>query len=131
MTDAPVHQRPSRTKVELLETISTSRLGTWLSCRLKFYFRYLSGINKKPSPAMRVGTVVHAVLQQWNLARWRKAPLQGDMVRLVFDQAWLNADLNEAVDWKGEEEDTKVSAFALVEPALARVTNWVGCYRCV
>lgn len=59
MTDAPVDPRPARTKSELLETISASRLGTWLSCRLKFYFRYLSGIQKKPSPAMRVGTVVH------------------------------------------------------------------------
>lgn len=118
MTDAPVDPRPARTKSELLETISASRLGAWLSCRLKFYFRYLSGIQKKPSPAMRVGTVVHAVLQQWNLARWRKAPLQGEMVRHVFNQAWLSADLEEAVDWKGEEESTKASAFALIETYL-------------
>jgi CRISPR/Cas system-associated exonuclease Cas4 (RecB family) len=108
----------TRTKQELLETISASRLGTWLSCRLKFYFRYLSGLPKKPSQAMRVGTVVHAVLQQWNLARWRKAPLIGDMVRTVFDQAWANADADEPIEWDDEEEGTKTSAFSLVETYL-------------
>jgi hypothetical protein len=41
---------------------------------MKFFLRYLAGIQKKPSPAMRVGSVVHELLQQWNLARWRKEP---------------------------------------------------------
>jgi PD-(D/E)XK nuclease superfamily len=108
----------SRTKEELLSTISASRLGAWLSCRMKFYFRYLAGIPKKPSPAMRVGTIIHAVLQQWNLARWRKAPLQDDMVKSVFDQAWANAEQEEAVNWQGEEEETKAGALKLIEAYL-------------
>jgi putative RecB family exonuclease len=107
-----------RTKEELLQTISASRLGTWLSCRLKFYFRYLAGIQQPPSAAMRVGTIVHAVLQQWNLARWRKAPLMGDMVRTVFDQAWGDAEQEQPLDWEGEEENTKAGAFALLETYL-------------
>lgn len=106
---------PARTKEELLETISASRLGTWLSCRQKFFLRYLSGIPKKPSPAMRVGTILHAVLQQWNLARWRKAPLLGDMVKTVFDQAWDNAEAEEPVNWRGEETEIRVSSFNLLE----------------
>ncbi len=107
-----------RTKDELLETISASRLGTWLSCRLKFYFRYLSGKPKKPSSAMRVGTVVHAVLQQWNLALWRKAPLLDERVRTVCDQAWANAEEDEPINWGDEEENTKAGAFALLETYL-------------
>lgn len=107
-----------RTKEELLQTISASRLGTWLSCRLKFYFRYLAGTPKPPSAAMRVGTIVHAVLQQWNLARWRKAPLMGDMVRTVFDQAWSDAEQEQPLDWEGEEESNKAGAFALLETYL-------------
>lgn len=107
-----------RTKEELLQTISASRLGTWLSCRLKFYFRYLASTPKPPSAAMRVGTIVHAVLQQWNLARWRKAPLLGDMVRTVFDQAWSDAEQEQPLDWEGEEESTKAGAFALLETYL-------------
>src|SRR5437660_749681 len=76
-----------RTKEELLATISASRLGTWLGCRLKFYFRYVAGISKPITPALHIGSVVHEVLQQWNLARWRRAPLAGEMVRAVFDKA--------------------------------------------
>ena len=57
-----------RIKEELLATVSASRLGTWLGCRLKFYFRYVLGIQKPTSPARHVGSVVHAVLQQWSLA---------------------------------------------------------------
>jgi hypothetical protein len=116
--DHELRQGSCRTKSELLETISASRLGTWLSCRLKFYFRYLSGLSKTTSPAMRIGTVVHAVLEQWNLARWRKAPLLDDMVRTVFDQAWANAQAEEAVSWNGEEEGAKSSAFSLLETYL-------------
>lgn len=116
-THALVVAKP-RTKEELLQTISASRLGTWLSCRLKFYFRYLAGAPKPPSAAMRVGTIVHAVLQQWNLARWRKAPLMGDMVRTVFDQAWNDAEQEQPLDWEGGEENTKAGAFALLETYL-------------
>lgn len=114
----PVPHGTGRSKEELLHTISASRLGLWLSCRLKFYFRYLAGISKPPSSAMRVGSVVHAVLQQWNLARWRKAPLHGDMIKTVFDQAWANADVEEPIDWQDEQEATKASALSLIETYL-------------
>ncbi len=59
---------------ELQKTISASRLSLWLICRLKFYFRYILQVQKPPSPSMHAGSTVHAVLQQWNLARWRKEP---------------------------------------------------------
>jgi hypothetical protein len=32
-----------RTIAELTKTISASRLSTWQSCRLQFYFRYVAG----------------------------------------------------------------------------------------
>ena len=67
---------------------------------------------------MRVGTIVHAVLQQWNLARWRRAPLEGEMVKTVFDQEWAVADLEEPVSWGGEEEDIKKGAFSLIQAYL-------------
>lgn len=107
-----------RTKAELLETVSASRLGTWMSCRLKFYFRYMTGIQKPPSAVMRVGSVLHLVLQQWSLARWRKAPLEGSMIRTVFEQAWTTADLEQPVDWGEDEEATKNDAFTLLEAYL-------------
>ena len=108
---------PGRTKEQLLATISASRLGVWLSCRLKFFFRYVLGITKPNTPARHVGTVVHAVLQQWNLARWRRAPLVGEMIAAVFEQAWSTTRDDEAIAWKDDEPEAEVKAeaFALVE----------------
>jgi CRISPR/Cas system-associated exonuclease Cas4 (RecB family) len=116
--DIALPPRPARSKDELLATISASRLGTWLSCRLKFSFRYLAGLHKPPSPAMRVGTVIHTVLQQWSWARWRKAPFKGERVRAVFEQAWTAAQTAEPLDWLAEEEAVKAGALATVEAYL-------------
>ena len=101
-----------RTKEELLRTVSASRLGTWLQCRLKFYFRYVAGITKPTPPARHVGTVVHAVLQQWNLARWRRTPLDPAAVHTVFEQAWLLPE-GESIAWVDDEPETEAKAEAL------------------
>jgi CRISPR/Cas system-associated exonuclease Cas4 (RecB family) len=105
--------RSGRTKEELLATISASRLGTWLGCRLKFYFRYVVGITKPATPARHVGSVVHAVLQQWSLARWRRAPLVGEMVDALFEQSWTATNEGEEIKWDDDEPETMVKAGAL------------------
>ncbi len=109
--------RAGRTKEELLATISASRLGTWLNCRLKFHFRYVLGIQKPTSPARHVGSVVHGVLQQWSLARWRGAPLVGEMVHAVFDEAWSTTNEGDEIKWDEDEPEAeaKASALALVQ----------------
>ena len=106
-----------RSREELLATVSASRLGTWLQCRLKFMFRYVLGLTKPNTPARHVGTVVHAVLQQWNLARWRRAPLVGEMIAAVFEQAWGTTRDDGVIAWKDDEPEAEVKAeaFALVE----------------
>ena len=105
--------RSGRTKAELLATISASRLGTWLGCRLKFMFKYVLAIQKPATPARHVGSVVHAVLQQWNLARWRRAPLVGEMVEAVFDQAWTATSEGEEIKWSEDDPEATVKAEAL------------------
>src|SRR3989442_13787313 len=105
---SPPAAHSGRTKEELLATISASRLGTWLGCRLKFYFRYVAGISKPTTPAQHIGSVVHEVLQQWSLARWRRAPLVGEMVQALFAKAWASANLAEEFAWKrGEDENRR------------------------
>ena len=49
----PVIQ-PGRTIEELTQTVSASRLSTWLQCRLKFHMRYVAGISKPPTAALHV-----------------------------------------------------------------------------
>lgn len=105
----------ARTKEELQRTVSASRLGAWLSCRLKFFFRYLSGIPKAPTASLHVGSVIHAVLQEWNLARWRGAPLQGDLVRSLFDQFWIEKQAGVSIRWDDSEVEIRTGAFSLLE----------------
>lgn len=87
----------------LTATISASRLGCWLQCRLKFFFRYVKKVAKPNTPALHIGSVVHAVLQQWNLARWRREPFQTERFKALFDSQWTELQKAAAIDWQGEE----------------------------
>src|SRR4051794_9564456 len=67
----PQVQRSEKEIITSLQsTVSASRLSLFLSCRLKFYYRYVLNIQKQKTPALHVGSAVHAVLKQWNKARW-------------------------------------------------------------
>src|SRR5438309_8387529 len=93
-----------RTIAELTRTVSASRLSTWQRCRLQFYFRYVAGIQKSPSPALHVGTTVHTALQQWNLARWHGRPLEAQELENIFSRAWAIWQEGEQIDWEGKEQ---------------------------
>jgi len=107
-----------RTIEELTRSVSASRLATWLQCRLKFHMRYVAGVPKPPTAALHVGKTVHAVLQQWNLARWRNAPLDGDAIAAVFEQSWLAQSEGHVIAWNGEEDASKTNALALIQTYL-------------
>ncbi len=98
---------------KLKRTVSASRLNCWLQCRLKFYFRYVLKITKPKTAALHFGSVVHLVLQHWNMSRWRRQPFEIAKLKEVFDTGWL--DQGGAIDWDGEEPDQKNSAWAVLE----------------
>lgn len=97
---------------KLKQTVSASRLNCWLQCRLKFYFRYVLKITKPKTPALHYGSVLHLVLQQWNMNRWRKQPFDLAKLKQVFDVGW--ADQGE-INWDGEEPEQKTSAWNVLE----------------
>ena len=97
---------------KLKKTISASRLNCWLQCRLKFFFRYVLKISKPKTAALHYGSVVHLVLQQWNMARWRREPFDITKLKQVFDAGWLEQG---QIDWDGEELDQKTSAWSVLE----------------
>jgi len=78
--------------------VSASRLGLWSSCRLKFYFKYVAQI-KKPARQPSCGKTVHAVLQAWNLARWRSQPQSEADLSDLFIQSWDEDQLGQDIDW--------------------------------
>jgi len=98
---------------KLKRTVSASRLNCWLQCRLKFYFRYVLKLTKPKTAALHFGSVVHLVLQQWNLTRWRRQPFEIAKLKQVFDTGWL--DQGGAIDWDGEEPEQKISAWNVLE----------------
>jgi superoxide dismutase len=88
----------------LQSTVSASRLGLFLQCRLKFYFRYVAQIQKPKTPSLHVGNAVHSALKAWNKARWLNKPLSLKALHDEFSKAWAA----EPVQWEpGEEEDEK------------------------
>jgi len=97
---------------KLKRTVSASRLNCWLQCRLKFFFRYVMKITKPKTAALHFGSVVHLVLQQWNMTRWRRQPFEISKLKQVFEAGW--ADQGQ-INWDGEEPDQKTSAWAVLE----------------
>jgi len=102
---------------ELQKTVSASRLSLWLTCRLKFYFRYALKIQKPTTPALHTGTTIHAVLQAWNLARWRKQPFELAKFKGVFEAGWL--EQKSPIDWDGEEDKQRQQAWSMLETFFA------------
>lgn len=89
------------------------RLNCWLQCRLKFYFRYVERISKPPTPSLHVGSVVHSVLQAWNMARWRKQAFALERLKILFDARWKEQPAQ--INWDDEEAAQKTSAWAVLE----------------
>jgi len=99
---------------ELQQMVSASRLSLYLSCRLKFFFRYVLRLQKPKSPALHVGSSVHAVLKAWNKARWRDQPLTLKELHDEFTKAW--ADTEEPVQWEDDDEaEQQSTAWKLIE----------------
>ena len=113
---ALVENGASPTKPTVIETlrktVSASRLNCWLQCRLKFYFRYVLKFTKPKTGSLHFGSVVHLVLQHWNMARWRREPFEITKLKLVFETSW--ADQSQ-IEWEGEEPEQKCSAWNVLE----------------
>lgn len=117
--DAPTKEPSEKDIITSLQnTVSASRLGLFLQCRLKFYFRYVLKLTKPKTPALHVGNSVHAVLKAWNKARWLQKPLTLKQAHDTYTKAW--ADTSEgAVQWDpGEEKDENTTGWRLVDTYL-------------
>jgi PD-(D/E)XK nuclease superfamily len=114
---APPTRQPTIKDIiaELLETVSATRLNCWQQCRLKFWYRYVLRLKKPPQSAFHVGTVVHSVLQAWNLARWRHKAVDVETLKQHFQNTWQESLAGQKINWKAEEEEQKTLAWSLLE----------------
>jgi hypothetical protein len=86
---------------------------------LKFYFRYVLNIRKRTTPALFVGKVAHAILQQWNMARWKREPFQIERFHALFEADWTKRRANSTVNWDGEEQAERDGAWAVLQTYFA------------
>lgn len=100
---------------DLTRTVSASRLNTFHGCRLKFYFRYVQQITKPASPALHIGKCVHAVLQAWNLARWRNEEVSPEASLKAFEASWTDLQKANPIQWEDDEPAKKAQAWSLLE----------------
>ena len=100
----------------LTNVVSASRLNTFHTCRLKFYFRYVMELVKPTSAALFVGKAVHAALQQWSTARWRGLPHDTEAIKTGFLMNWIIGQNEDSVPWDAEEENAQQEkAWGLVD----------------
>jgi putative RecB family exonuclease len=100
----------------LQKIVSSSRLGTFLQCRLKFYFRYVAQIKKAKTAALFLGNAVHETLKAWNKTRWKENRLLSlKELHDEFSKAWAEQSKEEPVNWEGEEEAEKLTGWRLLE----------------
>lgn len=95
-----------------LEYFSASRLKCFQTCRLQFYFRYVERIPTATSPALYVGQVVHQVLQEWNLARWRREDASVEAMQQVFETSWTEGREGQEMVWAKPDLEAKEKAKA-------------------
>lgn len=98
-----------------LDYLSASRLKCFQTCRLQFRFRYVDRLPSRPSASLHVGKVVHAVLQAWNLRRWRgESVADPKALWPVFAERWA-AEQSPDLDWRGKEATERDMAWRLLE----------------
>lgn len=110
-------QANGRSVDELLRSVSASRISTFQSCRLKFYFQYVEGLSTEKSGARLVGSAVHQVLRKWNLARWRKQPIAAEALKHELSRFWDGAQ----IEWHQQERDEHdQQAWSLIDTYLTQ-----------
>lgn len=118
VAEAPPEPSEAEILTGLQEKVSASRLSLFLQCRLKFFFRYVLRLKKPKTPSLHVGNSVHAVLKQWNKARWLQKPLTLKQAHDAYTEAW--SDTSEGTPrWEpGEEDAEKTTGWRLIDTYL-------------
>ena len=98
----------------LVEEVSASRLKRWSTCRLQFFFHYVQQIKKPATPALAVGKVVHAVLQEWNQRRWKCDYEFKENLNEAFEAKWTEEQIGQEIAWDDEGKQ-KQAALGLLE----------------
>ena len=87
------------------EYISPSRLNCWLSCPLKWFFRYIEGIRTPTTPALFVGKACHAGLEVYYRHRQLGVTLGVDDVMRRMAESWAALVDEEKMDFDSTDDE--------------------------
>jgi putative RecB family exonuclease len=89
-----------------LEYMSASRLKSFLTCRLKFFYEKVLGLPAPTSPNLQIGKAVHAGLEGLHKAQWNgESPTQAYILDL-YHQAYRNLEKEDEVDYGNKTRES-------------------------
>lgn len=118
--EMPLEAKPEGFTVELdttaqpadpLEYISASRLKSFLTCRLRFYFEKVLGLQQPVNVKAHLGRCVHSALKEFHRARWLDKPLSQAQLLEVFHKEFWATEARSHVedvpdeDWRKQSMD--------------------------
>lgn len=108
-----------------LAYLSASRLKSFLTCRLRFFYEKVLGLKAPASPALQVGKAVHAGLQHFNLGRWRGGDASPVAVQSAYARAYDELEAQDPVDYEGKDRQDSIDTgsrvlYAFLGSELAR-----------
>ena len=84
-----------------LAYVSASRLKSFLSCRLKFYYEKVLGLKPPASHNLQIGKAVHAGLQFFHKAVWRGEDAAVEAVAGEYARQYGELEQQDPVDYEG------------------------------
>lgn len=120
-----LQNEPKRRQGGVFEYVSPSRLSCWLSCPLKWRFRYMDGIRSPATPSLFVGKTVHAGLEAYCRHRQLGVMLSTEDVTTRMLASWPDAVAEEEMQFESEADETKArqQSVDLVAAYLAHVSK--------
>ena len=97
-------------KGDPLEYLSASRLKSYLTCPLKFYFEKVLGLKKPANAAAHLGKAVHASLASYHTRLWRGEDASVEVIAGRFGFEFSKLEDAQPVKW--DESNDRFEAIA-------------------
>ncbi|MGB0713416.1 MAG: PD-(D/E)XK nuclease family protein, partial [Gammaproteobacteria bacterium] len=97
-----------------LAYLSPSRLKSFLTCRLKFYYEKVLGRRPPASPNLQIGKAVHEGLEVLHLAQMRGEAVTPDQVLEDYQLAYHVLEAQESVAYNGKDRQACIDTGARV-----------------
>jgi putative RecB family exonuclease len=92
-----------------LEYLSASRLKSFLTCRLKFYYEKVLGLRAPSSPNLQIGKAVHAGLEAFHRARWQGGDTDTPAILDAYRKAYAEQESEDPVEYEEKDREDCVA----------------------